>query len=48
MATIRDPASAVVQAIRPTGAPSGWPVPGTRMGVGSPGFPTNAESTPAP
>jgi hypothetical protein len=48
MVTIRDPAGAVVQEILPTGAPVGRPVTGTRMGVGAPGFPTNAAATPAP
>ena len=40
MVTIRDPAGAVVQQNLPTGAPGGRPVTGTRMGPGSPGFPT--------
>ena len=43
--TIRDPAGAVVQQVLPTGAPSGRPVTGMRMGPGSPGFPAG---TPVP
>ena len=46
--TIRDPAGAVVQQVLPTGAPSGRPVTGMRMGPGVPGFPagTPAAGTP--
>ena len=50
MVTIRDPEGAVVQEVLPSGAPVGRPVTATRMGPGSPGFPTNAAAaaTPAP
>jgi hypothetical protein len=46
--TIRDPTGAIVQQVMPTGAPAGRPVTGTRIGPGSPGFPTETPAAATP